>query len=237
MDGRLSRRTFFALVPGAALAVENGSQELEPSRGVGSWVPQLGTRRARIRVRAQVAAVSVRLRWRRRDHPADRDLHIVEAATGRRVRNLARVRMDRHQAELVFEPYGAGEYHVYFAPYTANRLPHAYAIQYTAPQDTADPAWVDRYRNAADLPRARVIDIQGRTEFDHPDPMEFVASEEETRSLLDGHPATIPSACTRASRCAGRKRGRRRVFAAARGAGSSTFFNWRCGRRGLRSKT
>jgi len=36
MDGRLSRRTFFALVPGAALAVENGSQELEPSRGVGS---------------------------------------------------------------------------------------------------------------------------------------------------------------------------------------------------------
>ncbi len=189
MGGRLSRRTFFALVPGAALAVENGQQEPEPDRSVGCWLPPLGTRRARIRVRAQAEAVSVRLRWRRRDQPAGKDLHLVEAATGRRVRNLVCVRLDRQQADLVFEPYGAGEYYVYFAPYTANGVPHAYAIQYTAPQDTSDPAWVERYRNAADLPRARVIDIQGRTEFDRPDPMEFVASEEETRSLLDGHPA------------------------------------------------
>jgi hypothetical protein len=189
MDGRLSRRAFFALAPAVALPAPNGDQEPEPAYSAGSWLAQFGTRRARLRVRAQAEAVSVRLRWRRRDDPAGKDLHIVEAATGRRVRNLARIRVDRHQAELVFEPYGPGEYHLYFAPYTANRLPHAYAIQYTAPQDTADAAWVERHRSSADLPRARVIDIQGRGEFHRPDPMELAASEEETRSLLDRYPA------------------------------------------------
>jgi hypothetical protein len=188
MDGHLSRRAFFALTPGVALAAEIGNQEPEPSYGVGSWPAPLGTRRARIRVGAQAEAVSVRLRWRRRDDPAGKDLHIIEASTLRRVRNLAQVRVDRHRADLIFEPYGAGEYHVYFAPYTANRLPHAHAIKYTPPQDTSDPAWVERYRRAGDLPRARVIDIQGRTEFDRPDPMEFTSSEAEVRSLLDRHP-------------------------------------------------
>ncbi|MEN6605093.1 MAG: glycoside hydrolase domain-containing protein, partial [Bryobacteraceae bacterium] len=188
MSGSLSRRAFFALAPGTALAAEYEGQEPELSSGVGSWPPELGTRRARIRVREVAEAVAVRLRWRRRDNPAEKDLPIVEAATGRRIRNMARIRVDRHQADLVFEPYGAGEYYVYFAPYTANRLPHAYAIQYAQPRNEADPAWVERHRSLADLPRARVIDIQGRTEFDRPDPMEAAASDAETPSLLDRYP-------------------------------------------------
>jgi hypothetical protein len=188
MDGRLSRRAFFVIVPSVALSANVDIQEPELSSGAGSWSPELGTRRARIRVREVAEAVAVRLRWRRRDDPAGKDLPIVEVATGRRVRNMARIRVDRHQADLVFEPYGAGDYYVYFAPYTANRLPHAYAVQYTPPRDEADPAWLERHRSLTDLPRARVIDIQGRTEFDRPDPMEAAASDAEMQSLLERYP-------------------------------------------------
>jgi len=190
MDTRLTRRAFFALAPAIAWPADDNSQEPEPKSGTGSWPPQLGTRRARIRVPSQAEAVAVRLRWRRRDDPAGKDLHIVEASTLRRVRNIARVRVNRHQAELIFEPYGAGEYYVYFAPYKANRLPHAYAIEYTPWQETADPEWLKRHCDATGLPRARVIDIQGRTEFDQPDVMEAVASTEEMQALLSRFPAS-----------------------------------------------
>jgi len=69
---------------------------------------------------------------------------------------------------------------------------------YFTPEDTAEPDWLERNGltpellpngNWKSLPQAEVMAIQARSEFDRFDPMEVIATAEETEQLLAQHPA------------------------------------------------
>jgi len=189
----------------AAVILVLGSPTTEGEEGIRYGLPEtpwpetMGNHRARVQVSEKAPAVWVRIPWRRRDlHPQDKNIVIVDATTGKTIRNIARIAVNREFGDLAFQPETApGDYFVYYMPFVASPVPHAYVTQYAAPQSTADPAWLERHaltperlaQNAWQaLPKAKVLEIQARSEFHTFEPMEVIATAQETKDLLAKHP-------------------------------------------------
>ena len=106
---------------GSALGICQAADEV--TRGVGSWPAEMGNHRARVKVSARADAVLAHIPWRRHDSaPRDMDILVVDAATGKQIANVARVRVDRESGDIAFQPATApGEYYVYYMPYAVGR--------------------------------------------------------------------------------------------------------------------
>ncbi len=161
----------------------------EAPYGVASqpWDEGLGNHRAVVRVEQPADAVLVKIPWRRRDRDPDRkQIILVDSATSQRVTNVARLRLDRFEGVLAFRPQTApGDYFVYYLPFTPQPGWGNYNHDYLPPQDTAAPDWKARLpRDTETLPRAAVVRLEARTEFDSFFPMEVVATPEEAQALL-----------------------------------------------------
>ena len=161
------------------------------------WKAALGNHRARLRVSEKPDAVWAHIPWRRRDtEPEKKATLVVDAATGRQVANVVRLDIRREFGDLVFQPATApGDYYVYFLPYTVKGRSFP-QVTYVAPKATADRTWMHRNWLAGKqlpqarwrmLPRAEVLGIEAISEFHRFDPMEVIATAEETRSLLARH--------------------------------------------------
>ena len=163
------------------------------------WAEELGKHRARVQVDAPAEAVWLHLEWRRRDaDPARKRIIVLDAATGKRVDNVARAQVQRESCDLVFQPATApGVYEVYYLPAVVQPNWGWYGGDYLAPDDKPDAAWLQRngltpealpQGKWRDLPRAKVLEIQARTQFSRFDPMEVVATADETKALLAAQP-------------------------------------------------
>jgi hypothetical protein len=87
----------------------------------------------------------VNIPWRRRDQrPEQVNAVVVAEATGRRVRNVARMAISREAGELVFQADQPGTYYVYYLPYTGTFRSNYPRITYRAVEATADTAWLRR---------------------------------------------------------------------------------------------
>ena len=166
---------------------------------VASWPDNLGNQRARIQVMEKADAVRTHIVWRRRDSsPQEKNIVVFDAATGAQVRNVARADINREYGDIVFQPNSAGEYHVYYMPCTVTGPEQwAFTVTYEPPASTADPAWLERNglnaEHLADgkwksLPEAEALELQARSEFSRPDPMEVIATSSETEQLLAKYP-------------------------------------------------
>jgi len=99
------------LVALAALAAARS--EPDPPRGIGRWdALAYGNHRAVVRVEAPADSVLAHIPWRRSDRkPEAKEIVVVDAATGARVANVARVSVTREAGDLVFQPQTApGDY-------------------------------------------------------------------------------------------------------------------------------
>jgi len=189
----------FAVV-GFAIGACGLAAAQDVSYGIGSWPEKgHGNHRAVLRVGGKGDAVWAHIEWRRRDRdPEARDIRVFDATTGERVLNVARASVTREAGDLVFQPATApGEYHVYYLPYNPGVANFDDPGTYFAPEDTADREWLARNGLTAEglasgkwraLPRAELVEIQARSEFHRMDPMEILATEEETAGLLAAHP-------------------------------------------------
>ncbi|MCC6443246.1 MAG: hypothetical protein IT210_07295 [Armatimonadetes bacterium] len=162
------------------------------------WEEGYGNHRARVQVSEKAEAVRVRIPWRRRDlEPEKRHIQVVDAATGKEVSNIARIRVERESGDLAFEPVsGAGEYDIYYMPYQVQPDGGYYYKGYLPAKDAASPEWLQKHRLTPEgiaaggwqsLPEAKDLEIQARTDFDRFDPMEVIATRAETESLLSAH--------------------------------------------------
>ena len=163
----------------------------------GSWPEDgNGNHRAVVRVAEAADAVWAHIEWRRADRdPEARDVRLYDLATGKRVLNAVRAGITPVAGDIVFQPSTVpGEYAVYYLPYTAPQGNFDDPGEYYPPQDTAAPDWLARNGLAAEglqsgawqrLPRAALLRIEARTDFDRRDPMEVIATPEEVRGLLD----------------------------------------------------
>ena len=161
------------------------------------WKPALGNHRAVVRVEGKEDAVWAHLPWRRHDaRPEDKDIVVVDAATGREVRNKVPVEVNREFADIVFQGLTApGEYYIYYLPQAENaaNANDAAAYRYAPRRNTAERAWLERHGLTADrlrdgrwraLPKAAVREFQTWSEFHRFDPMEVIATAAETKELL-----------------------------------------------------
>ena len=178
----------------------SGSQP-DPPRGVGRWdALAYGHHRAVVRVEAPADAVLAHVAWRRRDaKPEAKEIVVIDAATGARVANVARASVTREAGDLVFQPKTApGDYYVYYLPFLMTGRSNYPTIDYPKPVDWADTEWLARNRLTREglaggawqeLPAARVVEIQSSDAFEAFTPMEVIATADETRALLEKHPA------------------------------------------------
>ncbi|MGC2662008.1 MAG: glycoside hydrolase domain-containing protein, partial [Bryobacteraceae bacterium] len=170
------------------------------SYGTGAWSPEVfGNHRAVVRVNSRADAVWVHLEWRRRDRdPANKQIVIVDAATGKPVANLSRVNINRDSGDLIFQPVsGPGEYQVYFLPYITTGRANYPKVAYPPPSVTADPDWLREHHaetpqeagaHRAEFPIAEVLAFQSVDDFDRFTSMEVIATQAEVAALLGQHP-------------------------------------------------
>ena len=168
--------------------------------GVGTWdADSWGNHRAVVRVHDSGEAVWAHLPWRRRDQkPEAKEVLVVDAKTGNRVRNVVRIEVNREYGDFVFEPVsGSGDYYFYDLPYTGTIHSPYPKITYLPPERTASPEWLTR-NDLLDLERVRanrgkfsaseVVEFQSVDEFNSFYPMEVIATSSETAHLLAQYP-------------------------------------------------
>jgi len=159
--------------------------------GIGNWQDKYGNHRARIYVHQKTDAVWIHILWRRRDiEPESKNIIIVEASTEKQITNLARININREYGDLVFQADTHGEYYVYYMPFVVSGWSSFPIITYPPPKMEADNDWLDRNGLTPDqsewcnLPQAEVLEIQARGEFHRFDPMEIIATSEETQKII-----------------------------------------------------
>ena len=164
--------------------------------GVSPWKTEgVGNHRAVVEVAERTEAVWTHLPWRRRDSDPEKKAVLVHDAAGERVKNAVALEVNREFGDVVFEPMsGPGVYYVYYLPYATSGLTYSPTVQYAPPEATADGAWLERNRLTEDerwreLPQARLVRFEGCSEFHRFDPMEIIATEEETRAIVARNPA------------------------------------------------
>ena len=158
-----------------------------------AWGARYGNHRARVRVTAKAKAVRVHLPWRRRDRqPQKKAVWVVEAKTDQRITNVVCVEVNREFGEVVFEADRAGEYYVYYMPFTVRGRAFPTTV-YNTPKAEALKGWLKANGlTAAELaggkwralPKAEVVEFQARRAFDRMDPMEVIATAAETKGLI-----------------------------------------------------
>ena len=207
--------SFFALsctVLLAVLAAQTTARKPASPPGVvpaipyttGTWdADTLGNHRVVLEVAAPADAVRARIPWRRRDtNPEKKNLIVVDAQSGARVANVARVAITREAGDLVFQPTsGKGRYFVYYLPNVGSGRSNYPKIVYPEPEQTAQADWLAKHVAPAStpqaagarppvLPTARVVEFQSIDELNSFFPMEVIATAAETKALLGRHAAS-----------------------------------------------
>ncbi len=161
-----------------ACALLTGASAQDVKYGVAQWPEKMGNHRAKVSVDQKADAVRAHIPWRRHDAaPQDRNIVILESATGKQVANVARAQISRECADIVFQPNDPGEYDIYY-------------MLYSPTEQSNDQAWLDRVSGDKwkSLPEAKLVEIQARGEFERFDPMEVIATRAETDDLLKRTP-------------------------------------------------
>jgi tetratricopeptide (TPR) repeat protein len=174
-------------------------QDADVPYGIGAWdADTYGNHRAIVRVSAAAPAVRVHIPWRRWDaHPEQRNVLVVRAATDERVLNVVRLAVTREAGDLVFEAPAAGDYFVYYLPYTGGGRANYPKVTYPEPEATADAGWVAQHhlRDAdlalgawRELTEATVVEFQSVDQLNDFFPMLVIATPEETSGLVARFP-------------------------------------------------
>lgn len=164
--------------------------------GLGTWdADSLGNHRVVVSVEKPADAVLATLEWRRRDlNPEDKNLIVVDAATGKRITNVCQFTVNREKGEVAFQPQTVpGEYYIYYLKNVMSGSRYYPTVNYPPFENTASADWVKKNRlsgkNAPSLPTARVVQFQAINELNSFYPMEVIATAKETAQLLKEHPA------------------------------------------------
>ena len=154
-----------------------------------TWDKNLGTHRVVVKVDAPAEAVRANLQWRRRDPQPEKHGIVVTDAAGKRVENALATLVTNDAGEVVFQAAAAGEYAVYFLPGAPGSGSFPVA-KYLGPQDTGAADWKAR-ATAKDLPTAKAVRWEARTEHDRFNEMEIIATKAEKDAWLAKHPGDV----------------------------------------------
>ena len=154
----------------------------------GQWQPEgLGYHRAVILVSKAAEAVKVKIPWRRLDNVEEKNLIMVDALAGQRVKNIYCTEKNKDFGEIVFKPEtGEGEYYLYYMPSRMDLKVMWYPkTEYEKPVDTYDPKWRKSTEGNIDSQSAKAIRIESQNDFHSFYPMETPVTKAELADLLE----------------------------------------------------
>lgn len=153
-----------------------------------------GNHRAVVRVSGIEGNTAVKavLPWRRPDlRPETKKIVVVDAQTGREIKNVRVSDFSSESGSIAFEPVsGAGIYYVYYLPYTFRKGSGDARYgkpwnDYLPPVYEADSLWISSLPEQ--LPQAEVLRFESRSRFDFFTPMGVIATRHETDSMSVAH--------------------------------------------------
>jgi hypothetical protein len=167
------------------------------------WLRSLGNHRVRIYVDQPAEAVWAHIPWRRVDHKPEEKAVLVFSASGPQVANATTLKINEEYGDILFEAKDPGEYFVYYLP--QQEVPRNHSAlgpkgHYRDPQAPSQSTWTDHFASQAfkvsavawrQLPQARVMEFQARTELDSFQPMEVAAADAEVRAMCARHAQPI----------------------------------------------
>lgn len=193
---RMKQILFTLLCLFACVSLQAQTVPSDQLYGLGTWdADSLGNHRVVVSVEKPSDAVLATIEWRRRDlNPADKNLIVVDAATGKRITNVCRFTMNREKGEVAFQPQTVpGEYYIYYLKNVMSGSRYYPTVNYPPFENTASADWLKKNRlsgtKAPSLPAARVVQFQAINELNSFYPMEVIATAAEKEQLLKARPA------------------------------------------------
>lgn len=184
---------FTALIVSAMLPLSAIAQDA--LYGYGDWdAAALGNHRVVVAVDKPADAVIADVEWRRKDHdPQDKNIIVVDAATGQRISNVRPISIDRERGVIAFQPRTApGEYYIYYLQNVMSGSPYYPTVTYPPFEDRSSAEWVSANRldkaRTPKLPAARTVQFQAIDELNSFYPMEIIATGKEKEQLLANRP-------------------------------------------------
>lgn len=185
--------SFICLIFFLLTSCGNKTEKIKYSTGV--WdSDSLGYHRIVLHVNKMGDAAFSHIEWRRRDKsPEEKGFILVDGTTGKRIYNAISININREAGDIIFQPQTVpGDYYLYYLPGKPPRKSNYPKVKYPLPFKTADSAWTLKYsglsvQNLAEtnsIPRAKVISIESRDDFNSFFPMEVIATREETENLI-----------------------------------------------------
>lgn len=164
------------------------AQKLNYTNATQPWAyDSLGNHRILVKVDKVADVVKVVIPWRRRDiHPEEKMVFVVDAKTNQRIYNVEQKDFTRENGTIYFQPVsGPGSYYIYYMPYRQKGSPYYPTAVYYKPVNTAETSWLSKI-NASNIPLATAKELQSVNAFNSFYPMEVIATQEETKTLLAG---------------------------------------------------
>jgi hypothetical protein len=200
MNNSMSLSGLMIFVAGLMIGLSSCADQENNLYGTGEWefpIPSgrvqyssLGTQRAVVKVNDQAELIHAHLPWRRRDfEPENVEVLIYDAASGKQIKNVFRVNINREFGDLVFQPETTpGEYYIYFMPFTSTGGPYP-KVSYDPPAPSAAESWLDNNNisggmDLSAVAKAEIIQFQAISEFHSRYPMDVIASGAETEAIL-----------------------------------------------------
>ena len=175
---------------------ETAGQELRYAVCENCWLPDsLGNHRAVVEVMAAGKVARAMIPWRRRDYNPEGKSLLVTDKSGRIIKNVKKVFVNREVGDILFEPVsGAGKYYVYFMKYWVKGRSNYPTIVYPPYHESADPNWIKSTKGAAPV-NTMVLEIQAIDELNSFFPMEVIALKAEMAKLMEKNKtAEVPEA-------------------------------------------
>ena len=164
--------------------------------GVGTWnADSLGNHRVVVSVDKPSDAVLATIQWRRRDlKPEDKNIIVIDAATGERISNVTRFTINRERGEIAFQPKTVpGSYYVYYLKNVMSGSRAYPTVKYPPFENTASPEWLRKNKLTGSktprLPAAKVERFEAIDQMNSFYPMEVIATASEKAELLSRHPS------------------------------------------------
>jgi len=154
----------------------------------------LGNHRFIIKIKPSNSIVKATIPWRRGDDkPEKKGVVIVNAKSGKRVKNVFVREINSVLGSLLFEPDKKSDtYYVYYLPHksTGGYYPK---VDYLPQSDAEDQKWLKKCRNLSvlqykSLPSAKVIVAQSIDDFHSFFPMEIIATKNEINEFMKNNP-------------------------------------------------
>jgi len=169
------------------LSCTDGNKQLY-STAETPWPETLGNHRAVLQIDNPAKAVKFNILWRRHDNFPERKRFLIIHESGDTIQNINRIEVNNECCQLTFGPVEkAGKYYFYYLPYEVQENYGFYTKDYFKPENKPDEVWLAYVNNLGEIPNAKLVAFQSRTEFDSFYPMELIALQSEKDSLVAIH--------------------------------------------------